>query len=153
MFRVRRRDAQRADIGCRVVAPVFNRLPEALDGAFAEVDFVHVCVDAAQDDGLTQQVSRYFAAGSSHTQRLPHTTPHPLRFSHCSGVCTVRGAQVFDEAYVPLNAVPTFGFYSGCLELRKWRLAGADVAEVMKRLQRIIANDRLDDGPDPEEAR
>ena len=56
--------------------------------------------------------------------------------------------QVFDEAFVAKNAVPTFVFVLGCVELREWRLHGTDHAEVVKRLKRIVASDRLDDGPD-----
>jgi hypothetical protein len=44
--------------------------------------------------------------------------------------------------------VPTFVFLVDALELRKWRYEGSDVAEVVRRLKRIAAADRLDDGPD-----
>ena len=37
-----------------------------------------------------------------------------------------------------------------CLELRKWRYAGADPSEVVRRLRRVAALDRLDEGPDAE---
>ena len=46
--------------------------------------------------------------------------------------------------------MPTFVFLTECLEHRKWRYEGADVAEVVKRLRRVAAGDRLDDGPDAE---
>ena len=49
--------------------------------------------------------------------------------------------------------MPTFVFYSGCLEIKdahgtSWRYQGADVAEVTRRLKRIAENDRLDEGVD-----
>ena len=75
--------------------------------------FLHVCVDASQDDGLA--------------------------------------AQVFDEAFVAPGAVPTFVFLIDCVELRAWRYQGAEVAEVVRRLKRIAANDRLEDGPSGDE--
>ena len=56
--------------------------------------------------------------------------------------------QVFDEAYVSTKSVPTFAFLTECLEHRKWRYEGSDIAEVAKRLKRIVVNDNLDDGPD-----
>ena len=59
--------------------------------------------------------------------------------------------QVFEEAFVSPTATPCFVFLSDCLELRKWRYQGADISEVVKRIKRIEANDRLDDGPDAEE--
>ena len=62
-------------------------------------------------------------------------------------------SQVFQEAFVSPTAVPTFVFYSGCLEIKdaqgtSWRYQGADVAEVTRRLKRIAENDRLDEGVD-----
>jgi len=56
--------------------------------------------------------------------------------------------QIFDEAYVSTKSVPTFVFLAECLEHRKWRYEGSDIAEVAKRLKRIVADDKLDDGPD-----
>ena len=56
--------------------------------------------------------------------------------------------QIFDEAYVSTKSVPTFVFLTECLEHRKWRYEGSDIAEVAKRLKRIVADDKLDDGPD-----
>jgi len=101
------------DVRCRVLTPAFSRLPKGGDGAFTDVAFLLVALDASQDDGLTQQV--------------------------------------FEEAYVGLKEVPTFVFLGGCLEHKKWRYVGNDIQQVMKRLKRIVADDRLDDGPDAAE--
>jgi len=100
--------ATSGNIGCRLLAPTFNRVPNAdgLDG----VDFVKV--DLQPDDGLAQQV--------------------------------------FDEAFVSAAAAPCFVFLRGCLELRKWRYEGADIGQLVKRIKRIQADDRLEDGPDAE---
>jgi hypothetical protein len=55
---------------------------------------------------------------------------------------------VLAENGVELRELPTFLFIDGCLELRKWRYAGADIAQVTKRLRRVSARDGLEDGPD-----
>ena len=60
-------------------------------------------------------------------------------------------AMIFDEAYVSRGAVPSFLFFSECLEIKKWRYQGADVVELVRRLSRIAANDRLDEGPGGDE--
>ena len=57
---------------------------------------------------------------------------------------------IFADAYVSERDVPSFVFFKGCLELRKWRYSGADIGEIVRRLRRIVADDRLDDGPDAE---
>ena len=45
------------DVGCRVLAPVFARLPDAGDGSeFGEVDFLAVTLDTRKDDGLVGMV-------------------------------------------------------------------------------------------------
>ena len=101
--------ANSAHPGCRILAPIFARLPDQQEGRFANVDFLHICVDASQDDGLA--------------------------------------SQVFEEAWVDGSAVPTFVFVVEALELKKWRYTGSEISEVVRRLERIAANDRLDDGP------
>ncbi len=49
------------------------------------------------------------------------------------------------------SAVPTFVFLHEALELRKWRYEGSEISEVVRRLERIAANDRLEDGPGGDE--
>jgi thiol-disulfide isomerase/thioredoxin len=45
------------DVGCRILNPMFLRLPEANEGEFADgIAFVRVEVDGRQDDGLALQV-------------------------------------------------------------------------------------------------
>ena len=103
------------DVGCRVLVPAFNKLPDAEGERFVhlqQVEFVHVLLDKSKDDGLVERI--------------------------------------FDDVGVPLRDVPTFVFFGECLEHRRWRYKGADVGEVVRRLRRIVANDRLQDGPDAE---
>lgn len=58
--------ANSADVGCRVLSPIFARLPDAEDGAFGGVDFLHIVVDASRDDGLCGQVfEEAFIAGAA----------------------------------------------------------------------------------------
>lgn len=60
--------------------------------------------------------------------------------------------QIFEEVAVPQMDVPTFAFFAGCLELKKWRLsASTDAGELLKRIRRVAADPAdptLDDGPD-----
>lgn len=98
-----------ADVGCRLLAPVFARLPDSEAEAFAGVDFLRVDLSSTADDGLA--------------------------------------AMVFAEAYVGEKEVPCVAFFSECLEHRKWRFRGADVAELVSRLKRVAAADRIDEGP------
>ena len=62
---------------------------------------------------------------------------------------------IFAEAGIPETDVPTFAFFAGCLELKKWRLsASTDAGELLKRIRRIApdpADPTLDDGPDAPE--
>ena len=67
--------------------------------------------------------------------------------SQDDGLCSA----IFDEAYVGRQAVPSFLFFKECLELRKWRYRGAEVKEVVRRLKRIVAGDRIEEGPEAEE--
>lgn len=60
------------DVGCRILNPMFLRLPEANDGEFANgVTFVRVEVNGRADDGLALQVIANLIASSPHPEWYP----------------------------------------------------------------------------------
>lgn len=99
-----------ADVGCRILSPMYMRVPDMPEEDLSGVCFLQVVLEQAVDDGLA--------------------------------------AMIFDEAFVGKGAVPSFLFFVECLELKQWRYQGADVVELVRRLKRIAADDRLDDGPE-----
>ena len=115
------------DVRCRVLTPAFSRLSAAPDGGEKGGE------KGGDSDGGFPNVDFILCVHDA---------------SKDDGLVQ----QVFDEAYVGVKEVPTFVFLGACLEHKKWRYMGNDVPEVKKRLRRIVANDKLDDGPDAEEA-
>ena len=76
----------------------------------------------------------------------------PLDFAAVSvgGADDGMALRVLDEAFVHVNALPLFCFYDAGIEHRRWRLAGADVAELQRRLARVAAGlsqAEIDEGP------
>jgi len=58
--------------------------------------------------------------------------------------------RVLDEAFVHVSSLPCFLFFDGGLELRRWRLEGANVAELQRRLKRVasgLTQQEIDQGP------
>jgi len=63
------------DVGCRILSPMYLRLPEANDGEFADnIFFVRVEVDGRQDDGLALQIFDELG--------IPHTPVPAFAFLH-----------------------------------------------------------------------
>lgn len=114
--------ASASDMGSRLLAPIFARLSAPPE------DDSQPTEDSAMLDGVDF-----------------------IHVVHDPSVDDGLAAQVFDEVGLGLGECPSVLFLVECLELRKWRYRGVDVKEIVKRLKRVVANDRLDDGPDADE--
>ena len=117
-----------SDLTCRIVGPAFSRLagPKEDEG---------VAEDGGEEEGAEAQAE---FPGVVFVQVVHDATQD-------DGLAL----QVFDEAYVGRQSVPSVLFFDECLERRKWRYAGADVGEVAKRLRRILeaSEEELEEGP------
>jgi len=61
--------------------------------------------------------------------------------------------RLLDEVFLSAGQLPAFLFFGECLEMKRWRLLGADTAELGRRIAKVakgLTEAEIDEGPGEE---